>query len=166
MSTDTRMKKEVVVKINNGILLSYQKECILVISNEVDEPRAHHTEWSKSEKERQVSYINTYIWNLEGWYWWTHLQGSSGDSDIEKRLVDTVQEGESGMDWETSIETYTLPYGKLDSQWKFPVQCKELKSGALWQLAGLGGGKEVKREGTYVPKADACWYMAETNIIL
>ena len=22
----------------------------------------------KSERERQISYINTYVWNLEGWY--------------------------------------------------------------------------------------------------
>ena len=28
--------------------------------NEVDEPRAFYTEWSKSEKEKQKSYINTY----------------------------------------------------------------------------------------------------------
>ena len=27
-----------------------------------------HTEWSKSEREKQISYINTYIWNLEKWY--------------------------------------------------------------------------------------------------
>ena len=23
----------------------------------------------KSEREKQISYINTYIWNLEEWYW-------------------------------------------------------------------------------------------------
>ena len=33
--------------------------------NEVDEPRAYCTEWSKSERERQIIYINSYIWNLE-----------------------------------------------------------------------------------------------------
>ena len=39
--------KEVVVHIYNGILLSHKKECIWVSSNEVDEPRACCTEWSK-----------------------------------------------------------------------------------------------------------------------
>ena len=150
MSTDRWMDKEAMVHIYNEILLIHKKECIWVSSNEVDEPRAYYTEWSKSEKERQISYIYTYMWNLEGWYWWTYLQGSNGDADIEKRLEDTVQEGESGMNWVTSVETYTLPYVKLDSQWKSAVWCRELKSGALWQLGGLGGGKEVKREGTYV----------------
>ena len=38
-----------------------EKECIWVCSNEVDEPRAHYTEWNKSERERQILYINTYI---------------------------------------------------------------------------------------------------------
>ena len=31
---------------------------------------------------------------------------------IEKRLVDTVREEKGGMNWESSIETYTLPYVK------------------------------------------------------
>ena len=28
---------------------------------------------------------------IERWDWQTHLQGSSGDADIEKRLVDTEE---------------------------------------------------------------------------
>ena len=32
------------------------------------EPRACYTEGSKSEREKQISYINMYIWNLEKWY--------------------------------------------------------------------------------------------------
>ena len=44
------MEKEAVVHIYNGILLSHKKECIWVRSNEVDEPTAYDTEWSKSEK--------------------------------------------------------------------------------------------------------------------
>ena len=37
----------------------------LVNCSEVDEPRACYTEWSKSEREIQTLYINTYICNLE-----------------------------------------------------------------------------------------------------
>ena len=44
--------------------------------------------------------------------WWTYLQGSSGDIDIENKPVDTVGEGESGMNWKSSVETYGLPYVK------------------------------------------------------
>ena len=96
--------------IYNGILLSHKREHVWVSSNEVDKPRAYYTEWCKSEGGKQTSYINTYILNLERWYWWTYVQGSSGDTDIEKRLVDTVGEGEGGTNRESSMETYTLPH--------------------------------------------------------
>ena len=42
---------------------AYKKECLWVSYNELDEPGAYYTEWSKSE--RQILYINKYIWNLE-----------------------------------------------------------------------------------------------------
>ena len=41
------------------------KKCIPVSSNEVDEPRAYDTEWSKSEREREILYSNACLWNLE-----------------------------------------------------------------------------------------------------
>ena len=44
-----------------------KKECIWVSSNEVDEAGAYYTEWSKSERDTPIQYINTYIWNLERW---------------------------------------------------------------------------------------------------
>ena len=64
------MGTEIVVHVYNGILLSYKKkkECILVSPNEVDEPRAYYRELSKAERERQILYINTCIWNVERWY--------------------------------------------------------------------------------------------------
>ena len=38
------------VHTHNGILLSYQKECIWISSNEVDGTGAYYREWTKSEK--------------------------------------------------------------------------------------------------------------------
>ena len=46
------MDKEAVVYIHDGILLSHKMEHISVSSDEVDEPRAYITEYSKSEGER------------------------------------------------------------------------------------------------------------------
>ena len=43
------------------------REQIWVSSSEVDEHRAGYTEWSNSEREKQIQYINAYIWNLERW---------------------------------------------------------------------------------------------------
>ena len=37
-----------------------------------------------------------------------HLQGRKGDTDVEKRLVDTVGEGESEKSGESSINIHTL----------------------------------------------------------
>ena len=31
----------------------------------MDGPRDYHTKWSKSERERQIPYDNTYMWNLK-----------------------------------------------------------------------------------------------------
>ena len=38
--------------LDKVLLLSHKKEHIWVSSNEVDEPRAYYTEWSKSEREK------------------------------------------------------------------------------------------------------------------
>ena len=48
-------------------IYSYEKECIWVSSNEVDETGAYYTEWNKSERETPIQYTNTYIWNLGRW---------------------------------------------------------------------------------------------------
>ena len=40
------------------------------------------------KNEKQISYINTCIWNSVRLYWWIHLQGYNGDTDIEYRLAD------------------------------------------------------------------------------
>ena len=125
--------------------------------------------WSKSERERQILYINRYTWNLEKWYWWTYLQGCNGDVDIENRFMDTEGEGEGGTNWESSIETFIWPYVTSDSQWKFAVWHRELKSRALWQPRGVGWGGRWKVQewgDIHIPMADSCWYMIETNTIL
>ena len=43
---------------------------------------------------------------------WSYIQGSKGERDINSKLSDSVGEGEGGMIWENSIETYILPYVK------------------------------------------------------
>ena len=56
------MDKEIGVNIHNGILVSNKKECLWVSSNSnLDEPRTYYIEWSKSEREREISYFNIYM---------------------------------------------------------------------------------------------------------
>ena len=50
MSIDRWIDKEAVVNIYNAITLSYEKECFSVSFDEMGEPTAYFTEWSKSER--------------------------------------------------------------------------------------------------------------------
>ena len=59
MSNDRWMDKEDVVHVYNGILLNHKKEQNWVACRDVDEPRVCHTEWSKSEREKQMLYVST-----------------------------------------------------------------------------------------------------------
>ena len=58
----------VVIHIYNGLLLGHKKEQVWVSCSELDDSRTCYTEWSKSEKEKQISYIAAYIRNLEKEY--------------------------------------------------------------------------------------------------
>ena len=163
------MDKEAVVHIYNGIVLSHKKEHIWVSPNEVDDPRACYPGWIKSERERQISCISTYIWNLERWYWWTNFQGFNADEDIENRSVDTVREGDGGRNWQWHWNI-NATICKTDSQCEFAVCLRELQPGALWQsrcVGWRGRWEGVSRgRGTCVPTANSCWCMAEINTIL
>ena len=48
----------------NRILLSHKKEQNWVICRDVYEPRICHTDWSQSEREKLISYINAHIQSL------------------------------------------------------------------------------------------------------
>ena len=65
------------------------------------------TESEVSQREKEISYVNAYIWTLEKWHWWTYLQGRNSDRDIEDGLVDTVGEGEGGTNQQSSSDIYT-----------------------------------------------------------
>jgi len=54
------------------------------------------SEVSQNEKHK-VQHINTYIWNLERWYQQSYMQGSKGNTDVNNRLLDSVEEGEDQM---------------------------------------------------------------------
>ena len=73
-----------------------------------------------SEGEKQTSYINAYIWNLEIWYWWTYVQGRNGDADTENRLVGTAGEGEGGR-MERAALRCTHHHMQTDGQWGVTV---------------------------------------------
>ena len=50
-----------------GILLNHKKEwnIDIAICSNMDGPRDYHTNWRKSDRERQILYDITYMWNLK-----------------------------------------------------------------------------------------------------
>ena len=146
MSTDRWMDKKDVVYIYSGVLLIHKKEHIWVSSNEVDEPRAYYTQWSKSEREEQI-YINAYIWNLERWYWCTNLQGSNKDVDREQSCGH--RGGRTGWDkWREEHGKIYTAICKTDSQWEFSVWLRELK---LVLCDSLGNGNHSSTFAWKIP---------------
>ena len=75
--------------IYNGILLSHKKKWNHAICRDMDRPTDCHTQWSQSEREDQISYINTYMWNLKKWYRWAYLQSRKRGTDVENKGTDT-----------------------------------------------------------------------------
>ena len=64
--------------------------------------------WSEVKSEKQYTWTHTYGIEKNG-PWWSYLQGRNRDADIKNALVDTAGEGEGGMDWNGSTETYASP---------------------------------------------------------
>ena len=52
--------------------------------------------------------INTYVWNLGKWYWWTYLRGRDRDRDTENRCVDTA--GNKRVGWIGRLELTYICY--------------------------------------------------------
>ena len=76
----------------------------------MDGPRDYHTQWSKSDRERQIPYVITYVWNLgydtnEPVYKTKQKQ----TRDLENSVVVAKTEGgEGGKDWEFEISRCKL----------------------------------------------------------
>ena len=69
MSNDRWVGKEDVVHIHDGILLSHKKEWNWAICRDVGRPTICHTEWSKSEREKQIWSIHVRL-NISPLLWW------------------------------------------------------------------------------------------------
>ena len=131
----------------NGMLLGHKKKWNWVICSEVDGPRACHTEWNKSEREKQLLYINAYMWNLEKRCRWTSLQGRNWETDVENKRMDTKGGkwcgggGGGVMNWEIGIDIYTLICIKWITNKLLYKKIKKIKLKKIVML-NLGTGEE------------------------
>ena len=105
MSIDRRMDKDV-VHIYKVILLSNKKEWINAIYSDMDGPRDHHTEWSKSDRERQTSYDIAYTWNLKKKkrHKWTYMQKRNWVTSVENKFMATKEE----RVWRDTLEDWDI----------------------------------------------------------
>ena len=91
------------------------------------------------------------IWNLEKCYWRIYLQGSNGETDIERK-------GKGEMYGKSNMETY-ITICKIDSQLEFVIWLRKLKQGRSINLEGWErdwNEREVQKEVIYVYHG---WFM-------
>ena len=91
MCTDRWMVKDV-VHIYNGILLSHWKGWNNAICSNMDGPGDCHTEWRKVDRERQISYDITYVWNLKKMTQMNLFINRNRLTDLEKKFMATKGE--------------------------------------------------------------------------
>ena len=100
MSIDRGKDKEVVIHIYNGILTIKRNEFWVILKQWMNVEPVYRV---KSGREKQISYINSYIWNLEKWYWWTYLQGKNRDMDSPDDAVVKNLTASAGGARDTSV---------------------------------------------------------------
>ena len=61
MSISRGIVKEGMVHIYSGVLHSHKKQWNHAICSTLDGPRDYHTKWSKSDRERQISWQHLYV---------------------------------------------------------------------------------------------------------
>ena len=62
-SSNFERKKVWCVYVYDGILLRHKEKWNNAICSHMDGTRDYHPKWSKSERERQIPYDTTYMWN-------------------------------------------------------------------------------------------------------
>ena len=117
-----------------------------------------------SRKEKEILYINAYMWNLEKRYWWTYFHRRNREANVENGLVNTLEKGEGGTKWESSIEIYTLPYVKQIAIGRLVYN---IGSSAQCSVITWRGRREAQDGGDIcILMADSCCGTAETNTTL
>ena len=141
---------------NCGTYVQWNITAIKENTFEVDEPRAYCTEWTKSERERQILYINACVQNLEEWYWWACFLDRKGVPDIENRLWTQQEKGRVRRTKRVAWKIYTVMC-KTDSQWEFAVRHREGTRVLFDSLEGWDAVGDSRGRG-HMAVADSRWW--------
>ena len=106
-------------------------EWIWVICRDMAVPKVCHTQWRKLEREKQILFINAYIWNLEKWY----------ESESPSVMSDSLWSHGLYSPWNspghnTGMSSHSLPQGIFPTQGSNPglLHCRRI----LYQLSHKG----------------------------
>ena len=105
------MDKEVVVHLYEGILINLKKKRIWVTWAEVDEPTACYVEWTKSQREKQILYINVYMESRKTAL--DNLFSGQEERHRQRTCLWTQQGGEGKLNWESTIEIQYITICKM-----------------------------------------------------
>ena len=86
MSIDRGTDKEDAFHVHSGVLLRHVKEYNNATCSSMDGPWGYDIKWCKSDREKQISYDITYMWNLKNCYKWTYLQNRKSIADYKTNL--------------------------------------------------------------------------------
>ena len=79
----------------------------------MDELRGCYTEWSKSDRESQISYDIAYMWNFRKWYWGIYLQNKLSHRHKKQALGYQVGNAEKDNLGDRDWHIHTIIY-KID----------------------------------------------------
>ena len=127
------------------------------ICRDMKEPRKCHTEWSKSEREKQI-HINTYMTNLEKWYRWSYLWSRNRDTDVENKYMDIKGEEGVGRTGDQDLIHIRLTLGI-----KWPARTDRAARGALPDVLWGPDGRKPNTEETHARLRLSFCHTAETN---
>ena len=72
--------------------------------------RDYYTKWSKSERERKVSYDIVYMYNIKKRCKWTYLHNRNRLTDIDNKPMTTKEERLGEINQELEISRYKQLY--------------------------------------------------------
>ena len=154
-----RMRKEWKTAIKKKLQMT-QFHSFLWLSN------SPHSEWKKSEREKQILYINVYMWNLDKWGRWTYFRAGIETQMYRMDVWKWWEWWNELGDWDWHI------YTAVWDRWLVGTCCtgQGAQRGALWRPRRLGwrgvewGGMDVRERGHMcVHTANPCCCTAGTQ---
>ena len=109
------------VCIYNGLLLSHKKEWNLIIFDIMDAARDYYAKWNKSDRERNIPYDFTYMWNLKKKTdKWTNTVKQNYRYTEQSGICQRERRRKEIVEGDYQVQTFSC---KINESWVWNVQC-------------------------------------------